>query len=446
MLFMLVSWNGLEPPSDLRAALREAGVVLAGGAAAPAVVLTAFGRTPPRAERRSEDAGAWVWLSKGPMSLAVARDAIAAGAYDAWSLREPDAASRLLLRLRELSTPEEVSPDTPGIVTESPAARAMLRQVWRVARTHMPVLLVGETGTGKEEMAALLHRWSARTGPYVPVNCAAIPNELMESELFGHARGAFSGAVASVDGKLMAARGGTVFLDEIDDTPLSTQVKLLRVLEDGQVTRLGETTAQRVDFRIVAATNRDLQTLIAQGRFGQDLYERLAIVTVRLPRLRERAEDIAALARHFIGRFYARAGLPPTVSTVSAGALDALRSHPWPGNIRELRNVIYEALVYKRAGSELLLSDLTGLIRPAAAPSAGGVVNGAALAAAVGSPGFQLAREVASLERAALELALRRTGGNAAQAARLLGSVGRGQAADPGGTVRAMMKRLGLRR
>jgi two-component system nitrogen regulation response regulator GlnG len=272
----------------------------------------------------------------------------------------------------------------------------------------------------------------------------------MESELFGHARGAFSGAVASVDGKLMAARGGSVFLDEIDDTPLSTQVKLLRVLEDGQVTRLGETTAQRVDFRIVAATNRDLQTLIAQGRFGQDLYERLAIVTVHLPRLRERVEDIAALARHFIGRFYARAGLPTTVTAVSAAARDALQSHPWPGNIRELRNVIYEALVYKRAGSELLLSDLVGLIRPATTASSGrgvaggGIVNRAALAAAVGSPDFQLAREVAGLERAALELALTRTGGNAAQAARLLGSVGRGQARDPGGTVRAMMKRLGV--
>jgi len=237
-----------------------------------------------------------------------------------------------------------------------------------------------------------------------------------------------------------------VFLDEIDDTPLSTQVKLLRVLEDGQVTRLGETTAQRVDFRIVAATNRDLQTLIAQGRFGQDLYERLAIVTVNLPRLRERVEDIAALARHFIDRFYARAGLPATVTAVSPAALDALRSHPWPGNIRELRNVIYEALVYKRAGSELLLSDLVGLIRPAAAPTPGGIVNRSALAAAVGTPGFELAREVHALERAALELALKRTGGNAAQAARLLGSVGRGKASDPGGTVRAMIKRLGLRR
>jgi DNA-binding NtrC family response regulator len=445
---MLVQWSGVEPSADWRRILRDAGVVLAGGADAPRVVHTAVGRTPPRADRRSEVAGPWVWVSRGPMSAAAGRDAVAAGAYDAFSLADASADARLLDRLRELTTPEEAPPDTPGIVAESPAARAMLRQVWRVARTHMPVLLVGETGTGKEEMAALVHRWSARSGPYVPVNCAAIPNELMESELFGHARGAFSGAVASVDGKLMAARGGSVFLDEIDDTPLSTQVKLLRVLEDGQVTRLGETTAQRVDFRIVAATNRDLATLIAQGRFGQDLYERLAIVTVRLPRLRERSEDIAALARHFIGRFYARAGLPPTVTTVSAAALDAMRAHPWPGNIRELRNVIYEALVYKRAGSELLLSDLVGLIRPsssAGAPAAG-VVNRSALAEAVGSPGFELAREVHALERAALELALKRTGGNAAQAARLLGSVGRGTASDPGGTVRAMIKRLGIRR
>jgi DNA-binding NtrC family response regulator len=448
MLNMLVQWTGTEPSAEWRRTLREAGILLAGGPESPRIVHTPLGRTAPRADRGSGPGGPWVWVSKGPMAAAAAREAIAAGAYDAWSLSDAGADARLLERLRELSVPDEVPPDTPGIVAESPAARAMLRQVWRVARTHMPVLLVGETGTGKEEMAALVHRWSSRSGPYVPVNCAAIPNELMESELFGHARGAFSGAVASVDGKLMAARGGSVFLDEIDDTPLSTQVKLLRVLEDGQVTRLGETTAQRVDFRIVAATNRDLATLIAQGRFGQDLYERLAIVTVHLPRLRERVEDIAALARHFIGRFYARAGLPPTVTTVSAAALDALRSHPWPGNIRELRNVIYEALVYKRAGSELLLSDLVGLIRPASAvvggQGAGGIVNRSALAAAVGSAGFQLALEVAGLERAALELALTRTGGNAAQAARLLGSVGRGQARDPGGTVRAMMKRLGV--
>src|SRR5215208_130060 len=182
---MLVQWTGLEPTADWRRALREAGVVLAGGPEAPVVVHTPSGRTAPRPERRSGAAGPWVWVSRGPMAAGAARDAIAAGAYDAWSLADADAASRLLARLRELAAPEEPPPDTPGIVAASPAARAMLRQVWRVARTHMPVLLVGETGTGKEEMAALVHRWSSRTGPYVPVNCAAIPNELMESELFG---------------------------------------------------------------------------------------------------------------------------------------------------------------------------------------------------------------------------------------------------------------------
>jgi len=445
----LVHWRGAEPSAALRALLRDAGLSLAGGAECPTVIATAAGRTPPRPG--AADAGRasvpWVWLSTAPMPTASSLAAVAAGAYDAMSLAEDGAPARLIARLRELLSPDEAPPDTPGIVAESPAARAMLRQVWRVARTHMPVLLVGETGTGKEEMAALLHRWSGRSGPYVPVNCAAIPNELMESELFGHAKGAFSGAVASVDGKLMVARGGTVFLDEIDDTPLSTQVKLLRVLEDGQVTRLGETAAQRVDFRIVAATNRDLQTLIAQGRFGQDLYERLAIVTLRLPRLRDRPEDIEALARHFIGRFYARAGVPPTVSAVSPSALAAMRAHAWPGNIRELRNVIYEALVYKRAGEELLLSDLSGLLRATpSAPVAGGIVNRAALAAAVGGEGFSLTREVEQLERLALALALAKAGGNAARAARLLGAVGRGQARDPGGTVRAMMRRLGVGR
>ena len=315
------------------------------------VVRTARGRVPARPQPLP-----WIWVTAGPIPHEAAAAAIAAGAYDAVALADTDAEARVIARLREIAVHEESPPDTPGIIADSPAARAMLRQVWRVAKTNMPVLLVGETGSGKEEMAALVHRWSGRSGPYVPINCAAIPNELMESELFGHAKGAFSGAVARVDGKLMAASGGTVFLDEIDDTPFATQVKLLRVLEDGQVTRLGETTPQRADFRIVAATNRDLRALIADGRFGQDLYERLAIVTVRLPRLRERTEDVGPLARHFIARFYERAGVRPRVTRVAPAALAALERHGWPGNIRELRNVVYEALIYKRAGEELLLS------------------------------------------------------------------------------------------
>jgi DNA-binding NtrC family response regulator len=283
----------------------------------------------------------------------------------------------------------------------------------------------------------------------------------MESELFGHIRGAFSGAVATVDGKLLAARQGTVFLDEIDDTPLSIQAKLLRVLEDGAVTRVGETTARQADFRIVAATNRDLRRLIAEGRFGDDLYERLAIVRVELPPLRERAEDIPALAHHFMARFYEReagavgaandnrpgttADERPRVLEISERALAALARHPWPGNIRELRNVIYQALVYKRAGHELLLADLRPLLEPRAAASDDPrpVVDAAAVATRIAGGAFNLRREVETLEREALRAALARAGGPSA-AARLLGEVGRGRSRDPGGTVRAMMRRLGL--
>jgi DNA-binding NtrC family response regulator len=311
----------------------------------------------------------------------------------------------------------------------------------------MPVLITGETGTGKEVMAALIHRWSQRRGPYVPVNCAAIPNELMESELFGHIRGAFSGAVATVDGKLLAAREGTVFLDEIDDTPLSIQAKLLRVLEDGQVTRVGETTGRQADFRIIAASNRDLHRLIAEGRFGDDLYQRLAIVRVVLPPLRERPEDIPVLARHFIARFYEReagASGAPRVEDLSERALAALVQHSWPGNIRELRNVIYQALVYKRAGREILLTDLRPILTPPteAEPRGRPVIDAAAIESQIDGRAFNLRREMERLEREALRLALARAAGRPTVAARLLGEVGRGRASDPGGTVRAMMRRL----
>jgi len=448
---LTVAWQGRPAPAWLARRLGDESIALTRAATRAAerilLVRTAGGRQPPRVERDAR----WIWIADARLTPSAVRAAVASGAYDALSLDEAEFAPRLVARLRELSTVEPPPPPTPGIIAESPAARAMLQQVWRVARTNMPVLLVGETGSGKEEMAALVHRWSARDGPYVPINCAAIPNELMESELFGHAKGAFSGAVASVDGKLAAARGGTVYLDEIDDTPLSTQAKLLRVLEDGQVTRLGETRPQRVDFRIVAATNRDLQALIARGRFGQDLYERLAIVSVRLPRLKERVEDIPALAMHFVGRFYARLGVAPRVAAVSPPAMAALQAHEWPGNIRELRNVIYQALVYKHAGDELLLVDIPALCAPmprgarGAAGRDADLVDAAAMEARMAAGTFSLREEIDALERTALRLALARAHGNAAHAARLLGAVGRGSAADPGGTVRAMMRRLEVR-
>jgi DNA-binding NtrC family response regulator len=447
-----VGWQGPRPPAPVGERLLAAGLALqaTGDEGAPRVVATADARRVP-----NPPAGPpWIWVCGTEIPLVAAAQAIHHGAYEVLWLREPDAAQRLVLRLQELCAPEAAPPATPGIIADSAAARRILRQVWKAARTAMPVLITGETGTGKEVMAALVHRWSQRRGPYVPVNCAAIPNELMESELFGHMRGAFSGAVATVDGKLLAAGGGTVFLDEIDDTPLSIQAKLLRVLEDGQVTRVGETTGRQADFRIVAATNRDLHRLIAEGRFGDDLYQRLAIVRIVLPPLRERPEDIPVLARHFIARFYEReagsAGAAASgqgrVRDLSARALEALVHHAWPGNIRELRNVIYQALVYKRAGQEILLTDLRPLLEPhtheAAAQAGRSVVDAGAIEAQIGARAFNLRREIERLEREALRVALARAGGRPTVAARLLGEVGRGRASDPGGTVRAMMRRL----
>jgi DNA-binding NtrC family response regulator len=262
-------------------------------------------------------------------------------------------------------------------------------------------------------------------------------------------RGAFSGAIRDYEGLLTAGEGGSVFLDEIDDTPPTLQTKLLRVLEDRVVSRLGQNEWHRVDFRIVASTNRDLEALIARGEFAQDLYEQLAILHVKLPPLRERPADLPALALHFIQRFYEEeppAKEQPRVQAVSERALGALAEYHWPGNVRELRNAIYESLVRKLSGDELLLSDLPRRIleRPAAPPTEQPLFEGARLAARFETRSMNLRRELENLERAALEEALRRSGGNPTRAARLLGEVGRGAAQDPAGTVRAMMRRLGV--
>jgi DNA-binding NtrC family response regulator len=399
----------------------------------------------------------WIWLASRWPGDDSAREAVMAGAYDVIALDRPDALTQLVARIEELLAADPPMPDIEGLglIAVSHASRRVLAQVARVAPTSMPVLLTGETGTGKEVLARLIHAWSPRHAKqFVPINCAAIPNELMEAELFGYARGAFSGAVQGYAGQLMAAAGGTVFMDEIDDTPLATQVKLLRVLEDRVVSRLGENEWHQVDFRILAATNRDLEPLIRDGAFGSDLYERLAIVRIQLVPLRERVEDLPDLARHFLTRF---AKEQPHIGgararTIRADALHALESYPWPGNIRELRNVIYETLVYKRAGEEILPADLpkkilsreSPLTTPAAAASDPNApcIDEERIAARIATGTFNLRTEVAALQRTALTEALKRTGGNATKAARLLGTVGRGRSADPGGTVRAMARRF----
>ena len=439
----VIRWAGVPPSRALTRALNDARFEIdrrdATIASLPLVLATNRAKppAPPRGVAR------WIWASTSTIAPVQAIEAVRRGAYAAVSLSSADAPSTLIARLRELITTHAARDAPVHIVAESAATRAVIEQVARVAPTSMPVLITGETGTGKEVVARLLHAWSPREQKrFVAINCAAIPNELMEAELFGYARGAFSGAVQRYDGQLMAAEGGTVFLDEIDDTPLETQTKLLRVLEDRVVSRLGENVWHEVDFRLLAATNRDLEPLIRAGLFGADLYERLAIVTIHLLPLRERIEDLPALAAHFMRRF-ALEEKREAITGLAPDALAALVAYPWPGNIRELRNVIYETLVYKRVGNEVLLSDLPRRVLTRGADDVrAATVDRAAVVDKIERGTMSLKDEVAALQRVAIEEALKRTGGNAAQAARLLGEVGRGVARDPGGTLRAMMRRL----
>ena len=455
-----VLWSGRPPDAKLIAELRDRDVRIADKS--DAGVVAEIVAAPPRAaagETRTNGV-AWIWFAAGAVATGDAGAAVARGAYDVIDARAPGAAGLLAQRIAELAAVEPPVPATDRFVAASDAARAVLREVAQAARTSMPVLLTGETGTGKEVAARLLHEWSSRRARrFIPINCAAIPNDLIEAELFGYAKGAFTGSVRAYEGQLTAAEGGTVFLDEVDDTPLPFQVKLLRVLEDRVVSRIGENASHVVDFRILAATNRDLRPLCAAGLFGDDLYERLAIVSIRMPPLRERVADLPALVTHFARRFYREepdATARHKVEGAAPAALAALCAYAWPGNIRELRNVIFEALVHKRAGNELLLSDLPrrvlrrdgGSTAAAASGASGavadGAVNASEIARAISERRFDLRQAVGELERSAVEAALAAAGGSAAGAARLLGQVGRGGAHDPGGTVRAMMRRLGI--
>jgi len=236
----------------------------------------------------------------------------------------------------------EKDPDLPPLPDDaifgSPLMREVLRELSRAAVTGVPVLLSGETGSGKEVLADLLHRWSDRAdGPLVSVNVAALPENLVESELFGHMRGSFTGADRDRTGRIRDAMGGTLFLDEIAEMEVAVQPKLLRVLETGGVTRIGESREETVDFRLVTATNRRLEDEIAAGRFREDLYYRIAVLTIEVPPLRERPEDILPLARHFLRSADTRG------KRLSPATEALLLHHDWPGNIRELRNAVLRA-------------------------------------------------------------------------------------------------------
>jgi transcriptional regulator with GAF, ATPase, and Fis domain len=238
---------------------------------------------------------------------------------------------------------------TGDIVGSGPALQRVLQQVELVAPTDANVLILGESGTGKELIARRVHERSLRHDrPLVIVNCASIPQELFESEFFGHVKGAFTGAVRDRAGRFQAADGGTLFLDEIAEIPLALQSKLLRVIQDGQFERVGEERTRRVDVRLIAATNRDLPHEVSRHRFRQDLYYRLSVFPIHLPPLRERVEDIPELTAHFVKASSARIGVPAAV--ITRQHLDALRRYSWPGNIRELQNVVERAVILSRGG------------------------------------------------------------------------------------------------
>ncbi len=317
---------------------------------------------------------------------------------------------------RALSRPR-AGPGRPGapaasdhdqLIGASPAMREVHKLIGLAAPSDATVLIAGETGTGKEEVARALHRHGPRARrPLVAVNCAAIPAELLESELFGHVRGAFTGAVNPRVGRFKEADGGTLFLDEIGDMTLAMQAKILRVLQDRVVTPVGASAPVTVDVRIVAATHRDLIAMVKAGAFREDLFYRLNVVRVALPPLRERGADILVLAEHFLRQL----GPEPSPKRLSPAAAQALLAHPWPGNVRELRNVLHGAVVTVR-GSVLDAADLS--LPVAAAPPGTPETLDALLA-------LPWAEATARLERALLDRALRAAAGNRAEAARRLG-------------------------
>ena len=254
------------------------------------------------------------------------------------------------------------------IVGESPVLRAVLKNVQTVAPTDSTVLVCGETGTGKELIARAVHDLSPRKGrTFVKLNCAAIPTGLLESELFGHEKGAFTGAIAQKIGRFELANHGTLFLDEVGDIPLELQPKLLRVLQEQEFERLGSTRTVRINVRLVAATNRDLAQMVAEGRFRSDLYYRLNVFPITLPPLRERGEDVVRLVRHFTQRFARRMGR--RIESIPAEVMDALARYPWPGNVRELQNVIERAVILSR-GPTLTVSLADLRPPPSQAPAA----------------------------------------------------------------------------
>jgi DNA-binding NtrC family response regulator len=298
-----------------------------------------------------------------------------------------------------------------SIIGKSAPMDRLFDQMKMVAPTRSSVLIIGESGTGKELVANALHRASPRKNErFLAINCGAIPPDILESELFGHERGSFTGAVTRKIGKFELAHKGTLFLDEISELYPELQVKLLRVLEERQIMRVGASDLIDVDFRLIAATNRDLEKEVSLGRFREDLYYRLKVVTLRIPPLRERPSDIPGLAEHFLDLFCQEHGKGK--KRLSAETLEVLSRYPWPGNVRELRNVLESVVVFHTQGDEIAVADLPIEVRDSSALS----TTGAPVQSVVGEP-----RTMEEIERQAILETLLRTAGHRAKAADLLG-------------------------
>jgi two-component system nitrogen regulation response regulator NtrX len=366
---------------------------------------------------RTQDPAAVVVMISGHATIQNAVEATQGGAYDI--MEKPLDTDRILVTLRnaighltlreENERLREVVQQKYEIVGRSYAIRALIETIDRVAGTEARVLITGENGTGKELVARALHRQSTRaSGPFVEVNCAAIPGELIESELFGHMRGSFTGAVHDRAGKFEQADSGTLFLDEVGDMSLAAQAKVLRVLQDGDVTRIGGAKPHKVDVRVLAATNKRLEDEIAAGRFREDLYYRLNVVPVVVPPLRERRDDIPLLIQYFLDHFAGQGGLAPRA--MDRTAADRLAALDWPGNVRELRNTIERLLILARA-PQIAVADVERLV-------------GARLAEGTALGGLEACRTFEEFklaaERAFLLVKLREHDWNVAETARAL--------------------------
>jgi two-component system response regulator AtoC len=388
------------PGRDGLAVLAELGTALA---ELPVIVITAYGGSAPAIEAMRR--GAYDYLTK-PFDL----DEVQLTLERALHQR----ALALEVKSLRARTPEPTGggaeeADATELVGQSPAMRAVFKAIGLAAATDVPVLIVGESGTGKELVAAALHRHSDRaSGPFIRVNCGALPEGLVESELFGHERGAFTGADRQKPGRFERAARGTIFLDEVGELPLSAQAKILRVLQQREFERVGGTEILHTDARVISATHRDLAKEVAAGRFREDLYYRLNVARIAIPPLRERTEDIALLAEHILRRVERRHGWGEL--SLSPEALKAIEQRPWPGNVRQLENAIARAVI--AAHGRAILPEHLDAEEP---------LDPAIAAAEESMSDLPLRAVLAEVERRAIERALQACAGNRTKTAERLG-------------------------